>query len=60
MRRRRPVVTWQRSGGCGSKTRKTFLDDTATIAISHLAVRLRTLQRKAVNQGKMRRRHCSA
>jgi hypothetical protein len=38
------------------ETRKTFLEDTATIAISHRAVRLRALQRmaeKAENQGNM-------
>lgn len=38
------------------ETRKTFLEDTAAIAISHRAVRLRTLQRmaeKAENQGNM-------
>jgi hypothetical protein len=38
------------------ETRKTFLEDTASIAISHRAVRLRALQRmadKAVNQGNM-------
>ncbi|MQX92772.1 DUF2280 domain-containing protein [Sinorhizobium meliloti] len=29
------------------ETRKTFLEDTATIAISHRAVRLRALQRMA-------------
>lgn len=36
------------------ETRKTFLEDTASIAISHRAVRLRALQRmadKAENQG---------
>jgi len=39
-----------------SETRKTFLEDTATIAISHRAVRLRALQRmadKAEGQGNM-------
>jgi len=38
------------------ETRKTFLEDTATIAISHRAVRLRALQRmadKAETQGNM-------
>jgi hypothetical protein len=38
------------------ETRKTFLEDTASIAISHRAVRLRALQRmadKAENQGNM-------
>ncbi len=38
------------------ETRKTFLDDTASIAISHRAVRLRALQRmadKAEGQGNM-------
>ncbi|KQY78638.1 hypothetical protein ASD52_01980 [Ensifer sp. Root142] len=38
------------------ETRKTFLEDTATIAISHRAVRLRALQRmaeKAENAGNM-------
>ncbi|OMQ42056.1 DUF2280 domain-containing protein [Ensifer sp. 1H6] len=38
------------------ETRKTFLEDTATIAISHRAVRLRALQRmaeKAENSGNM-------
>ena len=38
------------------ETRKTFLEDTATIAISHRAVRLRALQRmaeKAESQGNM-------
>lgn len=38
------------------ETRKTFLEDTATIAISHRAVRLRALQRmaeKAEGQGNM-------
>ncbi len=38
------------------ETRKTFLEDTASIAISHRAVRLRTLQRmadKAETQGNM-------
>ncbi|MGZ2501760.1 DUF2280 domain-containing protein [Rhizobium leguminosarum] len=38
------------------ETRKTFLEDTATIAISHRAVRLRALQRmadKAENQGNL-------
>lgn len=38
------------------ETRRTFLEDTATIAISHRAVRLRALQRmadKAENQGNM-------
>jgi hypothetical protein len=38
------------------ETRKTFLEDTATIAISHRAVRLRALQRmseKAEHQGNM-------
>ena len=38
------------------ETRKTFLEDTATIAISHRAVRLRALQRmseKAEMQGNM-------
>ncbi len=38
------------------ETRKTFLEDTANIAISHRAVRLRALQRmadKAENQGNM-------
>ncbi|EHK75324.1 hypothetical protein SM0020_24348 [Sinorhizobium meliloti CCNWSX0020] len=38
--------------GCCSKTRKTFLEDTATIAISHRAVRLRALQRKAENRAR--------
>lgn len=39
-----------------AETRKTFLEDTATIAISHRAVRLRALQRmaeKAEGQGNM-------
>jgi hypothetical protein len=38
------------------ETRKTFLEDTASIAISHRAVRLRALQRmadKAEGQGNM-------
>ncbi|ACI55707.1 conserved hypothetical protein [Rhizobium leguminosarum bv. trifolii WSM2304] len=38
------------------ETRKTFLEDTASIGISHRAVRLRALQRmadKAENQGNM-------
>jgi hypothetical protein len=38
------------------KTRKSFLEDTASIAISHRAVRLRTLQRmaeKAEDRGNM-------
>ena len=39
-----------------AETRKTFLEDTASIAISHRAVRLRALQRmadKAENSGNM-------
>ncbi len=42
------------------ETRKTFLEDTASIAISHRAVRLRALQRmadKAEGQGNMVRTH---
>ncbi|MDW9445408.1 DUF2280 domain-containing protein [Sinorhizobium meliloti] len=54
MRRRRPAATRQRSGRCCSKTRKTFLEDTATIAISDRAVWLRALQRKAENRARCR------
>nr|WP_080567663.1 DUF2280 domain-containing protein [Sinorhizobium meliloti] len=41
-----------------SKTRKTFLEDTAIIAISDRAVRLRALQRKAENLARCSARHC--
>ncbi|WP_202881085.1 DUF2280 domain-containing protein, partial [Sinorhizobium medicae] len=48
-----PAPKWKALFG---ETRKTFLEDTATIAISHRAVRLRGLQRmakKAEIQGNM-------
>ncbi|UIJ93010.1 DUF2280 domain-containing protein [Sinorhizobium meliloti] len=51
---KKAAATRQRSGRCCSKTRKTFLEDTATIAISDRAVRLRALQRKAENRARCR------
>lgn len=50
---RNPSARWT---ALFEETRKTFLEDTASIAISHRAVRLRALQRmadKAETQGNM-------